>query len=502
MNFCKSLLFLVSLLISSLGISQVYVGEVIHGDRFQYAKITITDSLTTFSLPYVDNDKKYVVAENIQTTPDWRVIRDLESWVFTTAISSNKLIGTLWDNGISQPVTFYRQLDALPINELSKYEGVFEDNNGNRAVVYAENGYLHIMSPYTGRTMSLKPIANQRFWSVSGEQSVFKTTDTDELTELEITGRFQNVMTLKKLPPIKVEETWVPVGKDSLYAKIFIPPTDQKVPACLVLPGGGATGMANYEYEARFFAAYGMVAMVFDKSGNGKSKGPGNFNLQTFEDKTAQYLQLFEFLQNQVNVDPTKVGVHGPSEGGRLALMMAIDEPEIAFVNATAAPITSMREGQLFAINEYLRNRGIPEADNIAIRTIWNEYYAGIIAGEINPKTIEKANVFREKYDRLFLPPNAVALPASPNKDDLLNDRVAIQAAKIRCPVFLQYGENDGRVPADKSIQNFYKYVSKDVPITLKIYPRANHSFMTPEYEISHGYTKDKRLWLQKIGLL
>ena len=161
-----------------------------------------------------------------------------------------------------------------------------------------------------------------------------------------------------------------------------------------------------------------------------------------------------------------------------------------------------MREGQLYAIKQFLRNRGLPETDNVEIASIWNAYYQQIIDGKIDPKTIEKANKFRAMDERLFLPPNATELPASPRKEDLLNDRVATEEGKIKCPVFLQYGENDDRVAARKSLENFKLYAAKDLSVSVKLYPRANHSFMTPEYEISHGYVDDKRAWLQHIGIL
>lgn len=501
-NCCKRIFLILFLCVSAVLHAQSYVGEVLYGNTYQYAKITITDSLTTFSLPFLDSEHTFTVSENIKETSRWNAERDDEIWYFEASLSENKIMGVVQVNGVTQEVVFYEQQEAIPTTQLETYEGVFKDDINNRVIVYARNGYLHIMSPFSERTMSLKPIGAHTFWSVSGEITEFKSDANRSKNTLTLQDRFNSKKSFKRLPSITIEEAWIPVGIDTLYAKLFIPQTAKKVPACLVLPGGGPTGMDNYEYEARFFAANGMISMVFDKSGNGKSKGVGNFNLQTFEEKTKQYLKLFSYLQNHPKVDRTKVGVHGPSEGGRLALMMAIDEPEIAFVNATAAPIMNMREGQLYAVNQHLRNRGISETDNLAVTTIWNAYYEGIIEGAIDPKIIEKANLYREKYERLFLPPNSTVVPSSPSKEDLLNDSVATEAGKISCPVFLQYGENDGRVNANKSIQNFMKYSNKELPVSVKLYPRGNHSMMTPEFEISHGYADDKRQWLQKIGIL
>ncbi|RDK88878.1 alpha/beta hydrolase family protein [Marinirhabdus gelatinilytica] len=481
--------------------SQTYVGELLHGNKYQYAKIVVTDSISTFTLPYVDGDKKYQISGDVDVDGAWTIVRDFETWRFKTYRTNSVITGELYVNQKTQPVSFFQQEDALSKDELYKYEGIFEDKTGNRAIVYARNDYLHLISPFSKRTMSLKPTGKDTFWSVSGEVSMFEGTEVSK-TSLTISDRFNESVTFRKQPPTNIEEVWIPVGKDTLYGKIFLPPSAENVPACLVLPGGGAVGMDNYEYEARYFAANGLAAMLFDKSGNGKSKGPGNFRLQTFEEKTTQYLQLYKYLQNHPSVDKTKVGVHGPSEGGRLALMMAIDDPEIAFVNATAAPIMNMRDGQLYAVQHYVRNREIAERDNAAIANIWDTYYQEIIDGEIQPQTIELANVYREKYERLFLPPNSTQVPGSPTASDLLNDRVAKEAGKISCPIFLQYGEKDERVNAQKSIQNFVEYAKEDLPIRVKLYPRANHSFMTPEFEISHGYLYDKKMWLQHIGIL
>jgi dienelactone hydrolase len=260
--------------------------------------------------------------------------------------------------------------------------------------------------------------------------------------------------------------------------------------------------MDNYTYEARLFAAHGMAAMIFDKSGNGQSKGSGNFQLQSFEEKNDQYKALFRFLQNHPSVDSKKVGVHGPSEGGRLAMMMAIDlQNDIAFVNATAGPFMTFREGQFYAMDQHHRIMGVSEYDNMKIQQIWSDYYDGIVDGQIDQSVIDRANAYRQQNPRLFLPPDFTELPASPHQDDINNERVVLEAGKITCPILLQYGENDQRVNAQKSIANILPQISNPDQVETIIYKRGNHSFMTPEYKICPGYTSDKISWLKRIGI-
>jgi dienelactone hydrolase len=502
MKLTRFVLLLCFCSLSLIGSAQIYVGELLIRGSYEYIKLECSSNVCTFAMPYVDGESTYKVIGDPFSEGDWTVQRELETWSFNTTPSEEKIVGTLTTKNSRQKVVLYEQLTPLSESALQYYEGSYGDDHGNRAIVYTRNGYLHIMSPYSERTMSLKPIGDHLFWTVSGARWQFSSENSEKPSNVTYQDRFSNTRSLQRLPAVTIEEIWIPIATDTLYGKLFMPTSTEKVPACLVLPGGGAVGMDNYEYEARFFAAHGIASLIFDKSGNGKSKGPGNFRLQTFDEKNEQYQQLFAHLQQHPKIDPARVGVHGPSEGGRLALMMAADLQDIAFVNATAAPIMTMKEGQLYAVDHYLRNIGMGEQDIIDIRNIWRSYYDEIIAGAIDPKTIEAANRFREQNDRLFLPPNYVEIPGAPRKEDLVNNEVVDKASEINCPVLLQYGENDQRVHAWQSIRNFRAAINEDTDLDIIIYPRASHSFMTPEFEISHGYLDDKLKWLRQIGIV
>ncbi len=490
------LLYVLGMLTSTSLVGQTYVGEVFYRSGYEYLKIVVTDTSALVSLPYLDGRASYPLLG--QRSGGDYFLRKGQRWDLDLDKKTTNCAGTLLLKGQRQSVTLWKQQPPLEESALPTYEGVFQDSTGQRTVIYAENGYLHMMSPYSERTMSLKPIGEHRFWTVSGVVWEFLPSDT----VFQIEFRNGSRRSLQRLPKSNVEEHWIPYQQDTLYAKVFYPPTTRQSPACLVLPGGGSVGMKNYEYEARYFAAQGLVAMVFDKSGNGLSKGNGDFRRQTFTEKLDQYTALYRYVQQLPQVDAQRVGVHGPSEGGRLALMMAGTIPEMAFANATAAPIMTMREGQLYAVAHYHRQLGLSEGAINDIVSLWNDYYEGIIEEDIPETVIERANRFRNLHERMFLPPNSTQVPASPSAEDLKNNTVVTHLSQINCPVFLQYGENDERVHASASIRNFKQHIAPNVLYRIEEYPRANHSFMTPEFEISHGYLDDKLVWLQQIGIL
>lgn len=480
--------------------AQTFFGDVPTNKGFTYLKLEVKSDSVYVSIPYV-SQQKWGYAASLKPSEKFVIQFGFETWnLECRGVEPVRLFIQLAT--AEHEITLMKQVTVK--QSLSSYIGNYTDKQGRTALVYERYGYLHLMSPYMEQTVSLKPIANNKFWSTSGEQSFFADFKQDKYQTLAITQRDGTVFQLHRNIEIQVVDVWIPVNQDSLFGQLYIPEKPGKKPACLLLPGGGGRSQIdNSAYEARLFAAHGMVALVFDKAGAGKSKGTGNFEQFTFQEKVQRYIQVFNFLSEHSEVDKQRVGIHGPSEGGRLSLMMVMD-PKInpAFVNATAAPIMDMKNGQLYAGVQYHRNLGVSEEDVLKASVAWNQYYTGIIAGKLDSSQFENIRALQAVNGRMFLPPVNTQLPLSPKKEDLVDEQVFLGAGNIACPIFLQYGENDERVHPTKSVQNFMAYTTENQDVTVKMYPRGNHSFMTPELQICQGYAFDKIKWLRSIGTL
>ncbi len=482
---------------------QIFVGEVATPNGFQYLKLEVKADTIFVSLPY---EFRQTFPFNIKAEAgnDFTVKARAEQRTFQVKrVEFGQIELATNFTGTPQTITLMRQLEAMEEGDLDKYTGNFVDKNGKRAIVYVRNGYLHLMSPYAEQTVSLKPVSKNKFWSTSGETTEFFETSKNRFQALSITNRVGQQIKLERSHDYSVKEDWILVDEDSIYVNIFIPNLKGRKPACLLLPGGGGQPqMENFEYEARFFAAHGMVAMTFDKASVGKSNGQ-NFENYTFKEKALRYQQLFDYLKSHLEVDPKKVGLHGPSEGGRLALMMGINlGGEVAFINATAAPLMTAIEGQLYAANHYSRNIGMTEEEIVSTLMIWKNYYSGILNEKIDTANFATIRKLQAKYNRAFLPPTSDRIPLSPKKEDLMDNTVVADANKLVAPVFLQYGENDQRVNPLGSLQNFYQHISDRLDVTAELYKRGNHSMMTPEFQICSGYAYDKVKWLKSIGIV
>jgi dienelactone hydrolase/ketosteroid isomerase-like protein len=300
-------------------------------------------------------------------------------------------------------------------------------------------------------------------------------------------------------PSYKIEKdsVWINTGKDSLFAVIFKPNTlkNKKLPAIYCLQGGGNVGIDNYYYEAELFASVGIVSLVCDKAGAGKSKGKSSWITQTFKEKVEEYSSVLNWLMQQSYVDTSQIGIHGPSEGGRLALSVALANPsKIKFVNAVSAPLETLKENQLYAIEKLLLSKGYAYSVIAQTLGLFNDYFDAIKARNISEDLMFRVNQLRAKYPNLYLPLNSTKLPRMPQSDDI-DYTFGSDLNQINCPIFFQYGSDDAVVNVSKSL----KYIPKKDNIELKIYKNTDHSINYPNGDIHGGYHLDKIKWIFSI---
>lgn len=293
---------------------------------------------------------------------------------------------------------------------------------------------------------------------------------------------------------IKKDSVYIKSGSDTIFGVFFRPIVkgNQNIPAVLCLQGGGDVGLKNYFYEAEFFVKNGIAALVCDKAGAGFSKGPDSWITQTFEQKVTEYGYLLDWLRKQPSIDPVKTGIHGLSEGGRLALSLAIKFPEkVAFVNSVSGPVQSFKDNQLFAIQNYLLNRKMGYSEIIKILSLWNKYFDAIANKKIPQVLITRINKIREVYPKLYLPSNSTDLPQRPRSEDI-NYTLKGKLNKITCPVLLQFGGEDHIVNVKRAIS----LIPKSPEIKSIVYKDTNHSMLTDDNLVQPKYLIDKLDWL------
>jgi 4,5:9,10-diseco-3-hydroxy-5,9,17-trioxoandrosta-1(10),2-diene-4-oate hydrolase len=193
--------------------------------------------------------------------------------------------------------------------------------------------------------------------------------------------------------------------------------------------GPGASGWSNFKGNYPFLAERGYRTLVPDTMGYGYSTKPdeGTFSL---DDVAAQYKGLLDAL----GVD--RVTVVGNSQGGAVAITMALNYPDLVDKLVLMAP------GGLESRETYMAMEGIKAMIRVLYKEgISKETMRKVFTLQLHDESKITDEVIEERYQ--------VAM--TQHKDNIARIHVANQEdrlSEIQCPVLCFWGANDKFCPA------------------------------------------------------
>ncbi|KAB2810395.1 alpha/beta hydrolase family protein [Phaeocystidibacter luteus] len=301
----------------------------------------------------------------------------------------------------------------------------------------------------------------------------------------------------EKLYEVRYDSVFIATPTDSIFGILVSPIADesQTFPAILCLQGGGHVGLDNYTWEPRYFAEHGYVSLICDKAGVGRSVGSSNFRTQTFVQKGEEYICLLDYMRALPQVDESKVGVHGMSEGGRMAVYLAAIAPEkVSFAMSVSGPIESYMENQLYAIDKLYWYRGYESEIRNRVVRVWRMYYEQAARGEIQQATVDSIRAVEDILTHhIYLPSASTRLPSRPMRADI-HFSVEEEIKRVNCPIFFQYGELDLLVDPVVSVE----LIPESDLFTIVTYDGTDHN-MTIEGNVHPDYDQDKLDFLETV---
>lgn len=194
--------------------------------------------------------------------------------------------------------------------------------------------------------------------------------------------------------PMRTEEiTWRSDGTD-LAGTLLLPPGPGTVPLVIVQPGSSWQDRYNTYgvFPALIFVASGTAALIYDKRGFGASGGD---RIVGFEQTARDLAAAVEVVRLRFDVDPTKIGVFGLSQGGWIAPLAATLTDGIRFMALVGAPGTTPARQEIQRARAVLLAEGFPTDEVEAIGLFqeiafrygrtgdgWNDYLAARAAAE------------------------------------------------------------------------------------------------------------------------
>lgn len=284
------------------------------------------------------------------------------------------------------------------------------------------------------------------------------------------------------------------------------PTKDGKLPVVILISGSGAQnrdeelmGHKPFWVLADYLTRKGIAVLRYDDRGVGKSTG--QFSGATTADFAGDVMAAIDYLKTRKEIDTTKIGLIGHSEGGLIAPMVAAQRKDVGLIVLMAGP-------------------GLPGADIILLQTELIMKANGSKQEEIDKALKETKKTFAvlKKY-----PKNEDAIPkleklfaegktkneeggkegqeqntasqikevTSPWFRYFLWYDPAPVIAKVKCPVLAMNGGKDLQVPPKEDLEAIEGalLVGGNSDYSIELLPDLNHLFQTAKTGSPNEYS-------------
>ncbi|MFL5539888.1 MAG: alpha/beta hydrolase family protein [Longimicrobiaceae bacterium] len=298
------------------------------------------------------------------------------------------------------------------------------------------------------------------------------------LREGESEGRFAYARAADPAAGLEEREITFQNGAATLAGSLILPHTGGSLPAVVFLHGSGAEGRWASRFLATQLASHGIAALIFDKRGVGRSTG--DWRQATVEDLAGDGAAAVARLLQEPRIDGRRIGIHGHSQGGTIAPLVAARSGQVAFVIGSAAAGVPTDSTEIFSILSSVYPRATSAADSASAREYVGELVAAAYHGQPRARLDALAAALRDR-PWFFAPPPADA-PYWAFSADFGRYRPLEWWSRVRVPVLLLYGAEDQRVPAEESAARIAAALrgAGNRDVTVRIFPGADHTFRLP----------------------
>ena len=295
--------------------------------------------------------------------------------------------------------------------------------------------------------------------------------------------------------PYKEEEIVFTNENDGIEISgtLTIPNGDEVLPAVILISGSGAQdrdesafGHKPFLVIADYLTRNGISVLRYDDRGAGKSMGD---HLQaTTEINSEDVVSAVRYLQSRKELDGTRIGLIGHSEGSIIASIAADKNPDIEYIVLLGAPGLGIEEN-LYLQNTLIRSKeGMSEGVIEQYNKIQRDIFSILKEEPDDSVAFEKLRVAYtlNRYQLLSAEQKrsvdeTIKSRLTPYFRDIIKCKPAEILKKVQCPVLAISGEYDLQAPAEKNLPEIERALKAGNNNNYKIIelPGINHMMQT-----------------------
>lgn len=247
-----------------------------------------------------------------------------------------------------------------------RYEGTYKFKNGKiitGGLMDEIEGHMVFIEPFDVSMGGLfRPIDQKTFQALSSEntQIQYEVNGSGEVKGLWWEEQGKEALFGKKISSYTIEEVQWQNGNITLVGELRMPEGPGPHPVIINVHGSGKQTRHMGPWNT-LFLEYGIGILSYDKRGAGESTG--DFAIAGYKDFADDVLSAVEFLKHQPNIDTTKIGLHGSSEGGWVSAIAASKTDDLAFMMIRAGSGVSGGETYIHEVKNELKEYDLTDRE-------------------------------------------------------------------------------------------------------------------------------------------
>ncbi|REA61553.1 alpha/beta hydrolase [Dyadobacter luteus] len=253
-------------------------------------------------------------------------------------------------------------------------------------------------------------------------------------------------------------------AKVKLAGTLTLPSETGKFPAVILITGSGPQnrdeeilGHKPFLILADHLTRNGIAVLRYDDRGTASSTG--DFQSATGVDFSMDAESALAYLKTRSDIDTTRIGLIGHSEGGMVATLVAARRADVAFMVLLASPAVNILKGLVTQDSLIARSFGVSEKEVEEMKKVNRQVYE-LAASDISNDSLKSQLTILAKNNELKLPGQLI--PPGVTKEQMMEANIqrfsspwfryiidydpAVDLAKIKCPVLALIGEKDLQV--------------------------------------------------------
>src|SRR5215813_1105213 len=261
-----------------------------------------------------------------------------------------------------------------------------------------------------------------------------------------LAGKFYLKRSQDEPLPYTQEEVHFRNGDVTLAGTLTLPKTRGTHPAIVFTHGGGPDTRDLSRFYADHFARVGVATLIYDKRGVGASSPDlVDWGRSSRDDLVGDALAGVQLLKSRQEINPKRIGLYGPSNGGWVVEYAAIQSKDVAFIIVVSGGAIPGWQSELYRVEAESRAEGFSEDEIKAAVDFMQQKFQVARTGqgwEQFAALIERSR--KEKWFQFVLAPRSLErLRESWDPYDPYAD-----LQKLSIPVLAIFGELDTEVPS------------------------------------------------------